>query len=226
VPVCEGQGVGVDLVSAGLPEEGLEKARNSSQDLMERWDLVEPHWHAAKSTGYGRALEIAARDLYGIPAITRETLPELNTAFVAARECGGHFDFVLKEKSRIAVSILDADLGCDRRYFVSVSHPEGFLTPRHRAQCQAIALEQSPCEKVCRQTRAHTEQKCRKSHGGHRVSEDRAARADDERDDWALAVVAQIEASRPIPILRLVAGQVDRAVVDEIKDVSEVAEGK
>ena len=37
-------------------------------------------------TGYGRALDLAARDLYGIDGVNRQTIGPLNEAFVAARE--------------------------------------------------------------------------------------------------------------------------------------------
>lgn len=125
-----------DLISAGLSDEGLSTARDSSRDLLERWDTIEPYWNAARSTGYGRSLEIAARDLYGIPAITRETLPQLDQAFRTARTGGKHYDYVLKEKSRIAVSVLDSNLHCDTRYFVSVFRVDDFIMPGHRAQMQ------------------------------------------------------------------------------------------
>jgi hypothetical protein len=127
-----------DLVSAGLPREAQSAARDCSQDLMKRWDLLEPHWHAARSTGYGRSLDIAARDLYGVDGVRRETIGALNEAFCAARAKGGHFEYVMKEKSRIAVSLLDSDLGCDRRFFASVIHFDGFITPGHRTQLEEI----------------------------------------------------------------------------------------
>ncbi len=97
-----------DLVSAGLSDEGLAMVRDSSKDLHERWGIAEPYWHAAQDTGYGRALTLSAKELYGIDGINADTIGPLNEAFVAAREKGGHYDFVLKEKSRIAVSIRDA----------------------------------------------------------------------------------------------------------------------
>ena len=74
-----------DLVSAGLAPEQLEVVRDPSVSLAKRWKLAEPYWDAARNTGYGRALDIAARDLYGFERIDRETIEPLNEAFVAAR---------------------------------------------------------------------------------------------------------------------------------------------
>jgi len=127
-----------DLVSAGLSPDSLKAAQDPSQDLMKRWELVEPYWRAARSTGYGRSLDIAARDLYGIDGVGRETIGALNEAFLAARAKGGHYEYVLKQKSRIAISVLNTDLTCDRRYFVSVFDLYDFVLPRKRTQVEEL----------------------------------------------------------------------------------------
>jgi uncharacterized protein len=127
-----------DLISAGLTPAGLREVRDSSKDLLARWAQVEPYWEAARSTGYGRSLDLAARDLYGIDGVRRETIGALNEAFLAARAKGGHYEYVLKEKSRIALSVHDSDLNCDRRYFASVYRLDDFLMPRHRTQVEEM----------------------------------------------------------------------------------------
>jgi hypothetical protein len=90
-----------------LSDEDLNTARDSKQDIKKRWEVIEPYWHAAKSTGYGRTLALAARDLYDIETIGAGTIELLNERFQAARSRGGHYDFVLKRKSGIALSIRD-----------------------------------------------------------------------------------------------------------------------
>ncbi len=97
-----------DLVSAGLSDDDLSTVRDSEQDIMSRWKIVEPYWRAAESTGYGRSLAIAARDIYGLEAINAQTIEQLNIRFKEARKRGGHYRFVLKDKSNIAVSIRDS----------------------------------------------------------------------------------------------------------------------
>ena len=103
-----------DLVSAGLSNEKLEIIRNplASRPIMERWDIVEPYWNVARNTGYGRALDIAAKGIYGIDGVNRNTIEELNERFLAERRATkegtkSHYRYVLKEKSKIFVSILD-----------------------------------------------------------------------------------------------------------------------
>ncbi len=138
-----------DLVSAGLPDADLAKARDSKQDLRKRWDLLEPYWRAAQSTGYGRSLALAARDLYGIEAINRDTIIPLNEVFCAAREKGGYYEYVLRERSGIACSIVDCTMPAltdkDDPRFVATLSVDPFLTPTHardlRAQGEQVGIK-------------------------------------------------------------------------------------
>lgn len=129
-----------DLVSAGLPPKDLERARDLALPLADRWRLVEPSWEAARTTGYGRALDIAARGLYDVDGVRGSTLEELNRKFVATLT-GGQYERVLKQKSRIRVSILDANLDCDRRYFRSVYNVDRWVYPRTSADVREAGLE-------------------------------------------------------------------------------------
>ena len=123
-----------DLVSAGLSDAGLGRARDSRQGLQERWQLVEPYWEAARTTGYGRSLDLAARAIYGIDGVRRQTIGTLDEAFRAARDQGGHYRRVLKEASRIALSVVDSNLDCDREFFASAIRLDHFIMPTHRAE--------------------------------------------------------------------------------------------
>ena len=71
-----------DLIAMGLKRGELDYVRNVEKPLMERWNIVEPYWNLARNTGYGRALDLAAKDIYGIPRIERDTLEELNARFL------------------------------------------------------------------------------------------------------------------------------------------------
>jgi len=126
-----------DLISAGLSAGNYDKVIDSSLPLMDRWKLVEPYWSIAKHTGYGRALTISASALYGINDICRSTIEELNEAFQDSLK-PGHFKKVLKDKSRIKVSLLDSDLECDRLLFRSVYRLDNFVYPKTADQVRAI----------------------------------------------------------------------------------------
>ena len=130
-----------DLVSAGLSPQELEMARDSSQDLLKRWKLVETYWQAARSTGYGRSLDLAAKGIYGLDGVNGKTIAPLDEAFRAARNKGGHYQYVLKDKSRIALSIVDSNLDCDRKFFVSAVRLDEFIFPTHRRDIARIGRE-------------------------------------------------------------------------------------
>lgn len=122
-----------DLISAGLKIDDYEKVINNKLPLMERWKLVKPYWEIARYTGYGRALDISAKALYGVKRISGATIEELNQAFMKSLE-PGHFKRVLKEKSKIVVSLLDSLLEekteCDQSLFRCVHRVDPFIYPR------------------------------------------------------------------------------------------------
>lgn len=115
-----------DLKTAGLSEGDYEKLMDPDIPISERWGIVEPYWNYARHTGYGKVLDLAAKDLYGFERIDRETIEPLNNAFLKAYGSGA-YQRVLKKKSKIAISIIDSDLACDRRYFVSAFRLDGFI---------------------------------------------------------------------------------------------------
>ena len=95
-----------DLVSAGMPMAVLQEVRDSERSLDERWAKFAPHWEHVRTTAYGRALLIAARDLHGIEDINADTWRELS-AKVAAANRPGWYREVLRERADIAVGIVD-----------------------------------------------------------------------------------------------------------------------
>lgn len=126
-----------DLVSAGLTRSDLAKATDHHLPLMERWNLVEPFWEAARNTGYGRVLDVAVRDLYGAERICRSTLEKIEYGFQESLK-PGHYQKVLKEMSKIRVSLLDSDLRCDRTFFQSVLRMDIFISPQTRSDTLAV----------------------------------------------------------------------------------------
>jgi len=133
-----------DIVSAGLSYDTLKLIRNSEVDIQKRWQIVEPYWQAAENTGYGRALSIAARDIYGIKDINASTLVELNNRFKMTRQKGNHYDFVLKKKSRISLFIRDSlPEFCEENsdLFVHSMRIDRFVFPENYEQIKKIASQ-------------------------------------------------------------------------------------
>lgn len=133
-----------DLISAGMTDNDLAIVRDSGKDIKGRWKIVEPYWRAAESTGYGRSLSIAARDLYEIDQINETTIEKLNQLFQEARTRGGHYNFVLKNKSGIALSIRDSmpiPYYETDDSFAFAFNIGGFICPSHYADMRTKGME-------------------------------------------------------------------------------------
>ena len=97
---------GADLVSAGMPLADLEALKDSAVPLAERWARVSPWWPFAKTTGFGQALRIAARDIYGLPDLDDSTWQELCNRMQADRKAG-FYKKVLYDMAGVDLLILD-----------------------------------------------------------------------------------------------------------------------
>ncbi|MGQ9523263.1 MAG: amidohydrolase family protein [Armatimonadota bacterium] len=118
-----------DLVSAGMPPKDLDAIRDVNRPLDERWHIFAPYWRYARTTAYGRALLIAARDLYSVEDINDSTYTTLSER-IAQTNKPGLYRWVLKEKARIQVSINDYwQMDMDGRYFVPAVRFDHFITP-------------------------------------------------------------------------------------------------
>jgi uncharacterized protein len=139
-----------DLVSAGLPMADYERVIEEEMSVGERWKLVEPYWEACRYTGYGRSLDISARDIYGVERIDGSTIEELDGRFEAAKR-PGHFRKILKDKCRIKTSLLNVEtlsdkydprqersIHCDRELFSPVYRLEDLVHPNLRSQVKKV----------------------------------------------------------------------------------------
>lgn len=117
----------VDLISAGLPNESLNRIRSEKTPLDEKWALFEPFWEKAKYTAYCRAVDLAIKELFDLPGLSRETYKPLAEKMRKMRK-PGYYRHVLKDKGRIAVSILDLGADdADREFFVPVARLDHFI---------------------------------------------------------------------------------------------------
>jgi len=130
-----------DLVSAGMSIATLERMRDANLPLEERWRDFSLFWQHARSTGYGRALLLAARDLFGIEDINGSTWRDLSERITAANQ-PGWYRKVMKEKAKIEVAILDPiyyeTYPVDYEIFAPAARFDPFITPRTRAHLDAL----------------------------------------------------------------------------------------
>ena len=131
-----------DLISAGMPRADMEYVRDNTKPLMERWKTVEPWWELARNTAYGRALDLAAKTLYGIDRIDGSTIEALNDAFQKTLEPGAdHFRRVLKDVCHIEYCVLDSDLACDREFFRSALNITELILPESWDQLDRLSRD-------------------------------------------------------------------------------------
>lgn len=138
-----------DLVSAGMPLAVLEQIQDTSVPLEQRWALFAPYWRFTRTTGYGRALLLAAKDLFGIEDINEHTYQQLSERLAATND-SSWYEHVLKERAGIEVSLQDclvhADSGGpallnDRRFVAPVRWLGVFQRFRTLAEVQAMENE-------------------------------------------------------------------------------------
>ena len=96
-----------DLISSGMQKQEFSSILDSRVSLQERWKTLSPFWDDIKYTGYARALQIAARDLYGIGEIGEQTIMQLSDQMKAANHAG-LYNWVLREKAGIEKCLLDS----------------------------------------------------------------------------------------------------------------------
>ena len=142
-----------DLVSAGLPPRDYATIIETRLPIREKWKLVEPYWEVSRYTGYGRSLDIAVRELYGIDGISGSTIEELNERFLESLK-PGHFRRVLKERCGIERSLLcvetleetydpliERSIHCDRELFVPVYIVNPLVHPESWAEIERVERE-------------------------------------------------------------------------------------
>jgi len=126
-----------DLVSAGMSPDELRRIRDPNTPLEERWRILKPYWELVKNTGYGRALLIAMKDLYGIDDLRDDTVKALADKMREANR-PGVYSWILKDKGRIEVSIWDVGRWrpeeVDRKFFAPVIRFDDFIMARSRAE--------------------------------------------------------------------------------------------
>jgi hypothetical protein len=125
-----------DVISAGLAGDDLATVRDSNAPLERRWKAFEPHWKAARFTGYGQALAIAMADIYGAKEISAASIRQINDA-IARRNKPGLYDYVLKERAGIDWCLVDPywnrkPAPVDKPYFLLSQRFDNFITPASR----------------------------------------------------------------------------------------------
>lgn len=70
-----------DLISSGLQPSVIPWLAREDVPILEKWMKLERYWEYCRNTGYGQMLDIAAKCLYGVERICRETIEEVERGF-------------------------------------------------------------------------------------------------------------------------------------------------
>jgi len=89
-----------DMLSAGMSKEDYARFFEYGPSPLEKWKILEPWWLFIRNTGYGKAVEITIRELYGIPELSSATVNELQQKFESMVK-PGFYKYILKEKCNI-----------------------------------------------------------------------------------------------------------------------------
>jgi len=99
----------LDLESAGLSSEFVEKMRDpNGRPVDEWWPTIKPYWQQAKNGSYARALRITARDLFGIDDIDDSTIHQLAEKVVADNK-PGLYQKIIQDRCNIRYSLTDVE---------------------------------------------------------------------------------------------------------------------
>jgi predicted TIM-barrel fold metal-dependent hydrolase len=122
-----------DVVSSGLPKSSQDVINEKQAPASARWKAFEPWWRNCRFTGYGQALRLTIRDLYGVEEVSAGTLGAINER-IAARIRPGLYRWVFKERARIRRALVDdnynaAPMKLDPEFFVPARKFDRFITP-------------------------------------------------------------------------------------------------
>lgn len=93
-----------DMRSAGMSEKDYSRFFSLDQkeilDPRDKWKLLAPYWPYIKNTGYGQAVSITIRELYGIGDLSLDTVNKLQSGYESLNR-PGFYRKVLQEKANI-----------------------------------------------------------------------------------------------------------------------------
>ena len=141
-----------DMTSSGMTGEERIFIKDGNIPVEDRWKVFYPHWQKVKNTGYGRSLSHTVKGLFEIDVIDDDTFPLINRKMLETNEKEGWYNHVLKDKSRIDLTIIDplgsythADTVFPAEFFVKVRRFDNFVTVN---EINITAIEQLYGERI------------------------------------------------------------------------------
>jgi predicted TIM-barrel fold metal-dependent hydrolase len=95
------QYLSTELLAAGMPANKLKTLLSPGVATRVKWRALKRYWPTVKETGYGQAIQITLRDLYGIDELKRETVDQLQSAYETIRKPGFYRE-ILVDRANIS----------------------------------------------------------------------------------------------------------------------------
>jgi len=111
--------------------------------LEERWQAMEPFWEAIRNTAYAKQTLITIKEVFGIDDLNRDTYLKLSQAIADSRK-PGWYRYILKEKAKIDVSIVDIQAtDVDRELFAPIMRLDDFIAVQSRLDLSGLEKQTS-----------------------------------------------------------------------------------
>ena len=107
-----------DLMSAGMPQDVYDQFYSTKINPIDKWTLLEPYWPAVKNTGYGQAVSIAIKELYGVNELSEKTIRQVQRKYEETRR-PGFYERILRDLSNIE----SCQVNCLNRPFSETTMP-------------------------------------------------------------------------------------------------------
>jgi hypothetical protein len=139
--------VGSDLFSAGMTPDEQAQMYDQSRDPADRWSIFLRYWQYARTTGYGKALHIACRDLFSVDdlmtaAPSLDGYRRVNEQLTASQQHEAWYRYILQERGNIVLAIPDVQsTQVDRSIFVPAIRFDSFISVGSRADLARLERE-------------------------------------------------------------------------------------
>jgi len=77
-----------DFVSAGISKKDVDLFSSSDMHPIDKWKIIESYWNKVKYTGHGQVIQNTINELYNIPKLAQENIPELEEKYQVYRKKG------------------------------------------------------------------------------------------------------------------------------------------
>lgn len=119
-----GNYVPADLRTAGASQKAIDRLMDASDpDIGGRFSGIEKAWRATRLTGYGEAVRLLAREIYGMDEVSADTLAGAQSKVVAARGPGMRYKLLHDRANLDHVQVDDFSWPCPP----DASGPDFFL---------------------------------------------------------------------------------------------------